>query len=161
MQAFYHFISCNSSTDIKFLNFFSCFLICFISSSEKKIGLSNKRKMQRKKEIWNANFLLHLSFLLCIKPQNWFHHRRSQISRYLLFFSFLSFVGMYHHNTSSVLSYRVSQRVLDGNFMKRKSQIRQIENSSNGRGICTAQPECKQSFANFSSFVILRDFFAK
>ena len=46
MQACYHFISCNSSTDIKFLNFF----ILFFSSSvlKRKLVFTNKWKKARK-----------------------------------------------------------------------------------------------------------------
>ena len=53
MQACYHFISCNSSTDIKFLNFFILFfLVAFwkenwsLLTNGKRQGKSSKEKME-------------------------------------------------------------------------------------------------------------------
>merc|ERR1712062_752462 len=95
MQACYHFISCNSSTDIKFLNFF--YFVFSSSVLKRKLVFTNKWKKARKiikRENGMLLIFLRSSFFFLVVHRTLILVSSQTISNFkvILILIFLSFV---------------------------------------------------------------------
>ena len=112
MQACYHFISCNSSTDIKFLNFFILFFLVAFWKENWSLLTNGKRQGKSSKEKWNA-FLIFLrsSFFFLVV------HRSNPNFGFIT--DDLKFQGNFNsHFLSFVFSIIIRRRFLSDFFVK-------------------------------------------